>query len=97
MTMTLDEAVDILKNKKDHWSHEIDDAKDVCMKAAFFIIQMPVTFKRDLMNELLTKPGCIGGNCKFNNFGFNTCMRVGSNRTTCMPMEEACEYYEEVK
>ena len=36
--MNLREANDILQNPKEHWSHEIDDAKKYCVEAVKYLV-----------------------------------------------------------
>lgn len=36
--MNLREANDILQNPKEHWSHEIDDAKKYCIEAVKYLV-----------------------------------------------------------
>ena len=39
--MTLKQANDIMHHPKDHWSHEIDDAKDTMIRAASLLCDFP--------------------------------------------------------
>ena len=107
--MTLREANDILQNRKSHWSHEIDDAKDYCIKAIGYLINAADSRGDDEAEAMIdyldrriaaTDPSkiVVCGNCKnFDPIGNCQC-DSGLNRFP-QPLEDAteCKWFEPYK
>lgn len=106
--MNLREANDILQNPKDHWSHEIDDAKKYCIDAVKYLVNAAdhrfmdeAQISIEYIDERIavTRPDVkamepICGNClHFDLVGYCTCEHVSDRFRS--PLEEAssCKFY----
>lgn len=106
--MTLREANDILQNPKDHWSHEIDDAKKYCIDAVKYLINAAdhrfmdeAQISIEYIDERIaaTRPDVkamesICGNClHFDLVGYCICEHVSDRFRSPIEDASSCKYY----
>lgn len=96
--MTIQEANVILLNRKDHWSHEIDDAEQVMIKAGMALADMHGYHIDDVKKRINDAINAIEehtcSECAFYREDCKWCMNAKCLKRWVQPEDDACSSFE---